>query len=87
MKSNICRIEKGTLDLDAILKESEKVAVYNELNDKQTLQLRLLCEELYGMLPNIVDEFYGDFWIDFEEGECKINVLSLMSLLQTRKKN
>ena len=75
MKSNICRIEKGTLDLDAILKESEKVAVYNELNDKQTLQLRLLCEELYGMLPNIVDEFYGDFWIDFEEGECKINVL------------
>ena len=59
MKSNICRIEKGTLDLEAILKESEKVAVYNELNDKQTLQLRLLCEELYGMLPNIVDEFYG----------------------------
>ena len=27
MKSNVCKIEKGTKDLDAILKESEKVAV------------------------------------------------------------
>lgn len=74
MKSNVCKICNGTLDLDAILKESEKVAVYNQLNEKQTLQLRLLCEEVDGMLPNIIDEFCGDFWIDFEEGVCKINV-------------
>ena len=26
------------------------------------------------MLPNIIDEFEGDFWIDFEEGVCKVNV-------------
>lgn len=75
MKSNIYRIEKGNPALKAILKESEKVAIYNELNEKQTLQLRLICEELNGMLPNVVDEFHGDFWIDFEEGVCKINVL------------
>ena len=75
MKSNICRIEKGTLDLEAILKESEKVATYNELTEKQKLQLRLICEELDGMLPNVVDEFDGGFWIDFENGVCKINVL------------
>ena len=74
MKSNVCKICNGTLDLDAILKESEKVAVYNQLNEKQTLQLRLLCEEVDGMLPNIIDEFCGDFWIDFEDGVCKINV-------------
>lgn len=74
MKSNICKIEKGALDLGVILKESEKVAIYNELNDKQTLQLRLLCEEVDGMLPNVIDEYSGDFWIDFEEGVCKINV-------------
>ena len=74
MKSNICKIEKGSLDLVEILKESEKVAVYNQLNDKQTLQLRLLCEETDGMLPNIIDGFSGDFWIDFDKGECKINL-------------
>ena len=74
MKSNICKIEKGTRDLEAILKESEKVAVYNGLTHKQSLQLRLLCEEIDGMLPNIINDFEGDFWIDFEDGVCKVNV-------------
>ena len=74
MKSNICKIENGTNDLAAILKESEKVAVYNELNSKQTLQLRLICEEIDGMLPNIIDDFNGIMWIDFENGVCKVNV-------------
>ena len=74
MKSNICKIENGALDLGVILKESEKVAIYNEFNDKQTLQLRLLCEEIDGMLPNIIDEYSGDFWIEYDEGVCKINV-------------
>jgi hypothetical protein len=73
MKSNICKITNGTSDLDAILNESEKVAVYNELDHKQTLQLRLLCEELDGMLPNIVDDFEGNLWIEFEDGVCRIN--------------
>ena len=74
MKSNVCRIENGTKDLSAILKESEKVAVYNELTHKQALQLRLICEEIDGMLPKIIDDFDGDFWIEFEKGVCKVNV-------------
>ena len=74
MRSNICKIENGTKDLAAILRESEKVAVYNELTHKQTLQLRLICEEIDGMLPNIVDNFSGDLWIDFEDGVCKVNI-------------
>lgn len=74
MRSNVCKIENGTKDLAAILKESEKVAVYNELTHKQSLQLRLLCEEVDGMLPNIVDDFNGELWIEFEEGVCKVNV-------------
>ena len=40
MKSDVCKIENGTLDLALILKESEKVAVFNDLDAKQTLQLR-----------------------------------------------
>ena len=71
MISNICKIVKGTSDLDAILKESERVAVYAGLNKKQTLQLRLICEEIDAMLPNIIDDFSGDFWIEFENGEFK----------------
>lgn len=74
MKSNVCKIDKGTKDLEAIFAECERVAAYNSLSYKQALQLRLLCEEIDGMLPNIIDDFEGDFWIEFENGECKINV-------------
>ena len=65
MKSNICKIENGTKDLSAILIESERVAAYNGLTHKQSLKLRLLCEEIDGMLPNIIDDFEGNLWIDF----------------------
>ena len=86
MKSNVCKIENGTQDLAAILREGEKVAVYNELDRKQTLQLRLLCEELDGMLPKIIDEFEGDFWIELEDGVCKLNASILFAEFSSEKK-
>jgi hypothetical protein len=86
MKSNVCKIEKGTRDLAAILKESERVAEYNGLTHKQTLQLRLLCEEIDGMLPNIIEDFEGDLWIDFEDGVCKVNISIRIPEFNTEKK-
>lgn len=86
MQSNVCKIENGIRDLGAILKESEKVAVYNELNEKQTLQLRLICEEIDGMLPKLIDEFEGAFWIDFQDGVCKVNVSIQFNEFTTKKK-
>jgi hypothetical protein len=86
MQSNVCKIEKGTRDLGAILKESERVAEYNGLSHKQALQLRLLCEEIDGMLPNIIDDFEGELWIDFEDGVCKVTVSIRIPELNTEKK-
>ncbi len=86
MKSNVCKIEKGTKDLAAILKESERVAEYNGLNHKQALQLRLICESLDGMLPNLIDDFDGELWIDFEDGVCKVNVSIQIPEFNTEKK-
>ena len=86
MISNICRIENGTKDLAAILKESERVAEYNGFTHKQTLQLRLLCEEVDGMLPNLIDDFDGTLWIEYEEGVCKVNVAITIPEFNTGKK-
>ena len=86
MKSNICKIEKGTRALEAILEESERVAEYNGFSHKQSLQLRLLCEEIDGMLPNIIDDFKGELWIDFEDGLCKVNVSIHIPEFNTEKK-
>ena len=86
MVSNICKIENGTKDLDAILKESERVALYNKFNQKQTMQLRLICEEIDGMLPNIINDFDGDFWIECEDKVCKVCVSVKIPELNTSKK-
>ena len=87
MRSNVCKIENGTRDLEAILKECQKVADYNGLDNKQALQMRLLCEEIDGMLPNIIDDFSGDFWIDFVDGECKVNVSVTIAEFTAEKKD
>ena len=74
MKSDVRKIEKGTRDLNDILLESEKVATYCELTHKQALHLRLICEELDGMLPELIGDFEGKFWIELEEKLCKVYV-------------
>jgi hypothetical protein len=47
----------------------------------------LLCEELDGMLPNIIDDFEGELWIDFEDGVCKVKVSIQIPELTTAKKS
>ena len=86
MQSNVCKIEKGSQKLDEIFLESEKVAKYNELDRKQTLQLRLLCEELVNMLPSVVSNFSGEFWIENsgDEYELCVNVSVESMDMETR---
>ena len=86
MKSNVCRIENGTNDLAAILGECERVAVYNDLTEKQAGQLRLLVEELDGMLPNLIGDFGGEIWIEFENGVCRINASLELAVFSPDKK-
>lgn len=74
MRSDVCKLTKGSRDLDAILRESEKVAAYCELSRKQSLHLRLICEELDGMLPELLGDFEGKLWIELEDGLCKVSV-------------
>ena len=72
MQSNVCKIEQGTTVLDEIITESEKVAKYNDLGHKETLQLRLLCEELINMLPSIISDFAGEAWIESKDNDYEI---------------
>ena len=68
MKSNICKLNEDLACLKAVLAEVEKVTTYNGLEDKKALRLRLLAEELCGMLPGLIENFSGEFWAE-NEGE------------------
>ncbi len=68
MKSNVCKLNKDLTCLKAVLDEVEKVTAYNGLEEKKALRLRLLAEELCGMLPGLVENFSGNFWAE-NDGE------------------
>ena len=68
MKSNICKLNEDLTCLGAVLAEVEKVTAYNGIESKKALRLRLLAEELCGMLPGLTENFSGIFWAE-NDGE------------------
>lgn len=74
MKSNICELNKNPLCIARVLEEVEKVTTYNGMEKKQALRLRLLAEELCGMLPGLVDRFEGVFWAENNDSEYELHV-------------
>ena len=54
--------------IEAALAESEKFAAYMGIEGKPALHLRLLTEELLGMVRAITGDFKAYFWIENQEG-------------------
>lgn len=73
MKTDICTISSDKETFGAIFAEVEKSAEYNKLPKKQALQLRLLAEELVGMLPELLEVGSGKFWIENEGNNFELH--------------
>ena len=54
------------------LAEVERFADYCRLDGKKKLHLRLLSEELLGMVTEIGGDFDAEFWIDGSDDGCRI---------------
>ncbi|MBR4961698.1 MAG: hypothetical protein IKY52_12450 [Clostridia bacterium] len=67
MKSTVIKIKHDSDNLSDILKETQKTAAYAGIDAKKTLRLRLLAEELTGMLKELSGDYSGEFWLEQEE--------------------
>ena len=74
MKTNICKLSSDNSTFEDIFAEVEKTANYNNLEKKQALHLRLLAEELVGMLPELLTVGSGEFWIENKGKKFEIHV-------------
>ena len=74
MRSDICKLNEDLSCLASVLDEVDKVTVYRGLNDKNALRLRLLAEELCGMLPGLVENFSGKFWAENDGSDYELHV-------------
>ncbi|MCR5725389.1 MAG: hypothetical protein K6G80_09925 [Treponema sp.] len=64
MKTDIIALENTAQSLEAVLKETEKASAWCGLEKKPAGRLRLLAEELVGMLPELLSFSRGEFWIE-----------------------
>lgn len=74
MKSDVYRLEKNMTDFQRIPSEAERVASYSNLDERQARRLRLLSEELIGMLPELLGFGRGEFWIENKGKRFELHV-------------
>ena len=74
MKSNLVNIDNQGNGFDKAIEESKKVAVYMELNQKDSLQLQLLTEEMLSLVRIVTGEMQATFWIETELREFNLHM-------------
>ena len=74
MKSDIVWISNDGSRMEEALQQAEKVAQYKGLSHKEALHLRLLTEEMLGMMRSITGEAEGKFWMEDEKGVFQLHL-------------
>ena len=85
MKTDVIRVSSQGDGLEAALEQVEKVAAYKGLSSKQSLQLRLLTEEMMGMMRSLTGEAQGKFWIEDEDGEYRLHLWVLTRMTSVKR--
>ena len=76
MKTDVIEISPTGEGMAEALRQTEKAAAFQNLNPKQGLRLRLLAEEMMGMLRTIVGEGKSSFWVEAEENTFSLHLLA-----------
>ena len=80
---SIANTGKGTGDA---LELTERIAETMGLTKKEALRLRLLAEEMLGMVQTIAGDFSADFWIDHEGKDCTLHLKAKSELDYQKRK-
>ena len=85
MKTDVIVVSSRGEKMEEALNQAEKFAQFKGLDRKKALHLRLLTEEMMGMMRSITGETEGEFWIedDTETAELHLRVNTVIDM-QTR---
>lgn len=72
VKSLICPFEGNEGEMERALKEVDEFSVFEGLDEAKASKLRLISEEIIGMVGNVLDVEDGRFWIEKEESDYKV---------------
>ena len=74
MKTDVITVSSKGAQMEAALIQVDKVAAYKEMNPKNALHLRLLTEEMMGLIRSITGDVTGQFWIEDENGVYELHL-------------
>ena len=75
MRTDEIRVSSRDDRMTEALKLAEKTAAFKELSEKNALHLRLLTEEMMGMVRSIAGDVEGRFWIEDDKGVFYLNLV------------
>ena len=85
MKTDVITITNLGKGCDEAVAQVEKVAVYNNLNPKEKIQLQLLTEEMMALARSITGEMTANFWIENDKHHYELH-LKTHTLMDAEKR-
>ena len=85
MKTDVISVSGQKKMMETAIGQADKVAAYKGLSEKDAIHLRLLTEEMMGLMQSVTGASEGEFWIEDEDGEYRLHLL-VRTLLSTEKK-
>lgn len=81
MVTDIIKVKNDGTGVIEAVNETERFAEYQKTNRKDALRLRLLAEEMTGLIKNLVGDFDGSFWVEgdknaaslYLEADCRVD--------------
>lgn len=86
MKTELISISPNGTGMDKALELTEKTGAFCGLDNKASLRLRLLSEELIELMRSFTDDLVGDFWLEAQDNVVEIHLKTVIPMdLKTRK--
>ncbi len=86
MQTDKIRVNNNGDGAALAMDEVERFCEYMELDRKSTMRMRLLAEEMIGMVNAITGEFEADFWLEGENKVCRLYLVAETKMNLAKKK-
>ena len=86
MKTDIISVSSTGDGATTALAHAEAACAYANLDKKKTLQIRLLTEEMMGMLQGMTGETDGEFWIEAQGKNFRLNLKTNTNMNSEKRK-
>lgn len=74
MKTDVITVSSKGAKMESALIQADKVAAYKGMSPRSALHLRLLTEEMMGLMRSITGDVTGSFWIEENDNVYELHL-------------